>query len=268
MKLTKAQLRKVIRSNLLEAPLMDILPFKNKRDTSSIDSSAPSALYSAAPSVGYKLPSRMKGTEQEKRKNFADAAKVFLADSEDNWYIVVLKNVGYYVDLPYDTIKSPEFLQWMSSLNIPKGSKILVVGQRSVTGDYKTPEWQIVHDVIGHTIESYYSQKITLSQRQSSVQAKISKFLKGYMHMHSMMTWTTLPDEFKIAKSNPEDRMPDIFAAIFANKFNRQKAVSLLNSVNEPGEELCTALYGLVEEWKKSIPYDEPTVIYPFGDDL
>lgn len=258
MKLTKAQLRKLVCSNLLEAPLMDILPFKNKRDTSSIDSSAPS--------VGYKLPSRMKGTEQEKRKNFADAAKVFLADSEDNWYIVVLKNVGYYVDLPYDTIKSPEFLQWMSSLNIPKGSKILVVGQRSVKGDYKTPEWQIVHDIIGHTIESYCSQKITLLKRQSFVQTKIYTFLARYIDLHSTTTWTTLPDEFKIAKSSVSDRMPDIFAAIFANKFNRQKAVSLLNSVDEPGEELCSALYDLVEEWKKSIPYDEPTVIYPFGD--
>ena len=260
MKLTKAQLRKLVQANLLETPLMDIIPFKNKLNPNSTDG--------AAPSVGYRLPSRLKGTEQEKRNQFTDAAKVYLADSEDNWYIVVLKNVGYYDYLPTDTIKSPEFLQWMSSLSIPKGSKILVVGQRSVTGDYRAPKWQIVHDIIGHTIESYYTENILSSQRQSSVQAKISKFFKGYTDLHRYTTWTTLPDEFKLAKSEPDDRLPDIFAAIFANKFDRQKAVSLLNSAGAPGEDLCDALYRLVEEWKKSIPYDDPTVIYPFGNDL
>lgn len=260
MKLTKSQLRKIVRSSLLETPLMDILPFKNRRKPNTDDSSAPS--------VGYRLPSSMRGTEQEKRKQFTDAAKVYLADSEDNWYIVVLKNIGYYDYLPTDTIESPEFLRWMNSLNIPKGSKILVVGQRSVAGDFTAPEWQIVHDIIGHTIESYYEDKFSSQQRSSSAQTKIYKFFKGYKEIHRYKTWTTLPDEFKIAKSNPDDRLPDIFAAIFANKFDRQKAVSLLNSINEPGEELCDSLYGLVEAWKMSIPYDVPTVIYPFGDDL
>jgi hypothetical protein len=260
MKLTKAQLRKIVQANLLETPLMDILPFKNKWNPNSTDS--------VASSVGYRLPSRMKGTEQEKRKNFTNAAKVYLADSEDNWYIVVLKNVGYYDYDPANTIKSPEFLQWMSSLNIPKGSKILIPGQSNLKGDYRAPEWQIVHDIIGHTIESYYTENILSSQIQSSVQAKISKFFRGYPILHQYKTWTTLPDEFKIAKSEPDDRLPDIFAAIFANKFDRQKAVSLLNSAEAPGEDLCDALYSLVEEWKKSIPYDDPTVIYPFGNDL
>lgn len=246
MKLTKAELRKIVRENLLETPLMDILPFKNTCNaTTSYSSDSVSA-----PSIGYRIPSKIKGSELDRRKQFADSAKVLLADSEDNWYIIVLKNVGQDMYLASDTVKSPEFVQWMSSLNIPKRSKILVVGRASFEGDYLAPEWQIVHDIIGHTIDSYYIPDI--------------KFFKGYQKLHSEVTWTTLPNEFKIAKKNIDDRLPDIFAAIFANKFDREKAVSLLNSINEPGEELCDALYNIVELWKMSIPYDKPTIIYPF----
>jgi hypothetical protein len=244
MKLTKAQLRKLVRANLSETPLMDILPFKNKRDDSINVSPR------AGSSIGYRIPSKIKGSEIDRRKQFTDAAKFFLEDSEDNWYIIVLKNVGQDKNLASDTVNSPDFKQWISSLNIPKKSKILVVGRSSYLGDFLAPEWQIVHDIIGHTIDSYYMPNI--------------KFFKGYQHLHGEITWTTLPDEFKISKSDIDDRLPDIFAAIFANKFDREKAVSLLNSINKPGEELCDALYNIVELWKMSIPYDKPTIIYPF----
>jgi hypothetical protein len=259
MKLTKAQLRKIVRTNLLETPLMDIIPFKNKRIRNEFTSSTPS--------IGYKLPSVMKGTEQEKRNQFTDAAKILLADSEDNWYIVVLKNVGYYKYDPSNIIKSPEFLQWMSSLNIPKGSKILIPGQSNLKGDYRTPEWQIVHDIIGHTIYKYYRKEIKTNFEIEGHEEIFNLFEDAYEE-HKNITWQSLPDEFKISKRNPDDRLPDILAAVFANKFDRQKAVEMYEKLNifnmTNVNNSLDALYKIVESWKKSIPYDTPTVVYPF----
>ena len=166
----------------------------------------------------------------------------------------MLKNVGQDKNLASDTVNSPDFKQWISSLNIPKKSKILVVGRSSYSGDFLAPEWQIVHDIIGHTIDSYYIPDI--------------KFFKGYQHLHGEVTWTTLPDEFKIAKSGIDDRLPDIFAAIFANKFDKQKAVEAYEKLEifymPMVEKSIDALYAIVDSFKESVPYDKPTLVYPF----
>ena len=53
----------LIREQILsETPLMDIIPFKNKRDNLQWTNSN-------APSIGYNLPSKLKGTEKEKRNH-------------------------------------------------------------------------------------------------------------------------------------------------------------------------------------------------------
>lgn len=260
MKLTKAELRKIVRENLLETPLMDILPFKNKWEYSVDD-------LDIGPSIGYNLPSKLKGTEKERRKQFADSAKVLLADSEDNWYIIVLKNVGGNPNSMSKVVDSPEFVQWMSSLNIPKGSKILVPGQTSMSGDFRAPEWQIVHDIIGHSIYDHYMNEI---QKKSDVKvnADIINNFDDHFSEHVKITWTSLPDEFKIAKRDFIDRLPDIFAAIFANKFDKQKAVEAYKKLDifymPMVEKSIDALYAIVESFKESVPYDKPTLVYPF----
>jgi hypothetical protein len=250
----------LIREQILsETPLMDIIPFKNKRDNSPwADPSAPS--------IGYNLPSKLRGTEKEKRKQFTDAAKVLLADSEDNWYIIVLKNISGNWGSASKVINNSEFDEWVNSLKIPRRSKIIVPAQVNMTRDYLAPEWQIVHDIIGHTIYEYYATNMrkSFSSERDPENSKIFDLFENYQSLHELMTWTTLPDEFKISKRNKEDRMPDIFAAIFANKFDKQKAISLLNSADEQGEALCNALYKIVEKWKASIPYDKATLVYPF----
>ena len=268
MKLTKAQLRKIVRTNLLETPLMDIIPFKNKRD--NLPWAVPDAAEDpvrSRPTIGYNLPSKMRGTEQEKRKQFTDAAKVLLADSEDNWYIIVIKNISGSWGSSSKVINNPEFDEWMSSLSIPKGSKILVVGQISVSGDYLAPKWQIAHDIIGHTIWRYYRDNIQ-NNLEIEGHEEISNLFEDSYEEHIKITWLSLPDEFKIAKSEPDDRLPDIFAAIFANKFNKQKAVEMYKKLNifdmTNVNNSLDALYKIVEKWKKSIPYDTPTVVYPF----
>jgi len=259
MKLTKAQLRKLVRANLLETPLMDIYPYKNRR--------APNQFISTVPSVGYRLPSALKGTTREKRNQFTTAAKVLLADSEDSWYIIVFKNIGYNNYHPTEIVESPEFLQWMNSLNIPKGSKILVVGQGRIKGDYLAPEWQIAHDIIGHTILQHYRENMKGNFEIEGYEEIFNSF-ENSEEEHLNITWMSLPSEFKISKRNPNDRLPDILAAVFANKFNKQKAVELYRNLNifnmEDVNNSLDALYKIVESWKMSIPYDTPTIVNPF----
>jgi hypothetical protein len=260
MKLTKAQLRKIVRTNLSETPLMDILPFKNKWDYSIDD-------LDIGPSIGYRMASKLKGPEKERRKQFTDAAKVLLADSEDNWYIIVLKSVGGNPNSMSKVVDSPEFVQWMSSLNIPKGSKILVPAQTRMTGDFLAPEWQIVHDIIGHSIYDHYMNEIQKNSKVK-VNADIVNDFDDYFSEHTKITWTSLPDEFKIAKRDVIDRLPDIFAAIFANKFDKQKAVEAYEKLEifymPMVEKSIDALYKIVDSFKESVPYDKPTLVYPF----
>ena len=272
MKLTKAQLRKIVQANLLETPLMDIIPFKNKRDNSpwaapSAGPPLPPPRRLSAPTIGYNLPSKMRGTEQEKRKQFTDAAKVLLADSEENWYIIVLKNISGNWRSASKIINSPEFNEWMSSLNIPKGSKIIIPGQSSATGDYRAPEWQIAHDIIGHTIYRHYRENIKNNLKIEGHE-EISNLFEDSYEEHKNITWLSLPDEFKISKREPDDRLPDILAAVFANKFNKQKAVEIYKKLNifnmTNVNNSLDDLYKIVEKWKMSIPYDTPTLVYPF----
>ena len=257
MKLTKAQLKKLVRANLLETPLMDILPFKNKWEYSVDD-------LDIGPSIGYNLPSKLKGTEKERRKQFADSAKVLLADSEDNWYIIVLKNVGGNPNSMSKVVNSPEFVQWMSSLNIPKGSKILVPGQTRMPGDFRAPEWQIVHDIIGHSIYGYL---IEFRKSPDLKDQEIVNYFNDFAEQ-SNVAWKSLPDEFKIAKRNIDDRLPDILAAIFANKFDREKVVEAYKKLDifymPDVEKGIDTLYTIVDSFKESVPYDKPTVVYPF----
>ena len=219
MSMTYKLIRALIREQILsETPLMDIIPYKAGKPEGNFSSDT-------SPSIGYRLPSKLKGTEKEKRKQFTDAAKVLLADSEDNWYIIVLKyaklqNRGYLSD---DIINSPDFKSWTSSLRIPKGSKIIVPVDPNYEGDYLGPEWQIVHDIIGHTTANAYG-------------GGTKEFREGLQHIYDFWTrmdesivWNTLSKEFKISKRNKEDRIPDIYAAIFANKLDKQLAAKVID---------------------------------------
>jgi hypothetical protein len=260
-------IRLLIRETLLsETPLMDVIPYKGGEPEEGIFP------FKTSPTVGYKLPSKLKGTEKEKRKQFADAAKVLLADSEDNWYIVVLKHAviqGKGLNISKNVINSPDFKSWINSLRIPKGSKIIVPVTPNYEGDYLAPEWQIVHDIIGHTINSAYWDNT------KEFRSGLEQVYDFWSRIDSSIVWEELPQEFKISGRNPEDRDPDIFAAIFANKFDKRAAAGALdehlrftnreNPKNILGADIVDCLVEIVERWKKIIPYDTPTPISPFS---
>jgi hypothetical protein len=255
-------LRSLVKEMLLsETPLMDIYPYKG-----SVDS------MKTKPGIGYQIPKKIKGKEEERRKVFSDEAKVLLADSKDNWYIIVLKNsassdMGYFFqkNYPSNLLKSEEFKEWFKSLKIPKKSKIIVALSAPYKGDFTSSSYAIVHDIIGHSIESrteeaFATHKSSNSRRIQEVFRKIDV---------AKAVWDLLPEEFKISKSDVTDRNPDIYAAIFANKFDKQKAKKAIKAVFEKSgesgvtaEEVIGLMYHIVSYFKKSVPFDKPVAIH------
>ena len=258
-------LRSLVKEMILsETPLMDIYPYKG--------GSVPND--PTAPSIGYKIPKRIKGSESERRKKFTDEAKVLLADSKDRWYIIVLKNAASLFSNTNHAeriVNSKEFDSWIKSLNIPKGSKIIIPNDINVGGDNLDSKWQIVHDVIGHSI----TRKALL---RSGASGELNKEYLSWRYFPEEIFLHAISDEFKI--SNVErDRYPDIFAAIFANKFDKKIAEEKLSdylssftlSKQDPlygmtAKQIIDAMYRNVEDFVKSIPFDKPTLIDTFGN--
>lgn len=274
--MTYSIIRALIREQIIfETPLMDVIPFKNRAASKErkADLGDFHPYQKAKPAIGYKISRKFKGSEEKRRKDFADVAKVLLSNSYDNWYVIVLNDVGdtdSATSHAYEVVESDEFKKWISSLNIPKGSKIIVPSSSRVDRDYLSPEWQIAHDVIGHSIMKHLQLKLWYDL-QSIDDCRL---------FHREVVWETLPDEFKISKHNKIDRLPDIFAAIFANKFDKQKAILAIEN-SKPKyarlyatgtclftklstKEIVDDLEKAVREFVSTIPFDKPTVIDAF----
>jgi hypothetical protein len=262
-------LRSLVKEMLLsETPLMDIYPYKG-----SVDS------MKTKPGIGYQIPKKIKGKEEERRKVFSDEAKVLLADSKDNWYIIVLKNsassdMGYFFqkNYPSNLLKSEEFKEWFKSLKIPKKSKIIVALSTPYKGDFTSSSYAIVHDIIGHSITQKletafdsYKKYEHRKKREIMVNSRLLNVVKA--------VWEILPEEFKISKADVNDREPDIYAAIFANKFDKQKAKKAIEaafeksrelgvSVEVTAEEVIEFMHHIVNYFKKLVPFDKPVAIH------
>ena len=239
MKISKV-LRALIQEQLLsETPLMDVPYYTGKFSSSD----------GRRGSIGSKIPSSIKG--KNRRGQYYDQAKLLLANSKENWYIVVLSDLGQNDD-PADVIKTPEFQTWFKSLNIPKGSKIIVVDALPVVRDYTSANWAFAHDIIGHTIEKKIQRWLSNSDR------------KILYKLHEL-----LPKEFLLSK-DVNDMAPDVYAAIFAGKFPLEKALQATELITdtflnkEQTEEKIRRYYEDVDAWIALIPYDEPTPVVPF----
>ena len=92
----------------------------------------------------------------------------------------------------------------------PRG-KYIVVSFPRLYDDMSLPKWQIVHDIIGHTIEEYHRKQYGSWQEV----AYNPQYKRSLIAVHN-----ALPKEMKIASAGQlgEDRGPDIYAAIFLGK--------------------------------------------------
>ena len=194
------------------------------------------------------------GYEKSQDPAYKDKVIKFFDKTRDPWYIIFLKTTP---DLPKNFEKIGEddksgifkrIKQMQKENNWNPNGKYIVVSFPSFSGDMSSPDWQIVHDVIGHTIEEYH-------RKSYGTWFKVihnPDYKRALRDVHS-----ALPKEMQIAAvpevelARLEDRGPDIYAAIFLGKG------PAIEQVPEDSQWLLKALQEVVDDFKNKIKEGE-----------
>lgn len=194
MRITESQLRRIIREALLsEVPLGDIIPHdippsERRRD------SGKGMPWRDRPSIAH--PASRSQDEKHAGGGYLEIAKDLMLTARDNWVIITPDD---YTD---NRSKGKDFIEWLDSKRkqYPPDTIFAFVGQGSYPDDARTPEWNIVHDLFGHTLEQVY-------QRRPS-RPPLVKGEDITVALHR-----ALPGRYRIS-TDSRDQVPDILAAI------------------------------------------------------
>ena len=197
MRITEGQLRQIIREELIgEAPLDDIITYDvNQRQRSE-----------RTPSIAH--PSTRSRYKRTSGASYMDIARDLMRSTKDNWVIITPSDVR---DL---TVDSPRFKEWLAEKRKqhPAGTIFALVGQSPVSGDFKTPAWAVIHDLLGHSIEN--SGSVDRMRRARAVEG--ARELRLALH-------SALPRELQTSKDK-KDHLPDILAAILLGRLDPDTA--------------------------------------------
>lgn len=159
-----------------------------------------------SPSVGY---------EQSQDPTYKDKVVKFFDKTNDLWYIIFLKTTPSRPKIEKigegDKDGLYERIKQMQTKNKwdPKG-KYIVVSFPPFDDDESSPDWQVVHDIIGHTIERYHQASYGTWHKVVDNPG----YRRELRDVHG-----ALPKEMQIATdAEQEDYGPDIYAAIFLGK--------------------------------------------------
>ena len=196
-----------------------------------------------SPSVGY---------EQSQDPTYKDKVVKFFDKTNDLWYIIFLKTTPSPSKIEkisegdkdglYEIIK-----QMQEKNNWSPNGKYIVVSFPPMSDDMSSPDWQIVHDVIGHTIERYH-------HRHYGTWYKVihnPDYKRALGDVHS-----ALPKEMQIATAtegslDDEDRGPDIYAAIFLGK------APAIEDIPEDSQWLFRAFQEVIDDFRDKIKEGE-----------
>ena len=191
------------------------------------------------PSVGY---------EQSQDPAYKDEVVKFFDKTKDPWYIIFLKTT---LRLPKKFEKIDEddesgifrrIKRMQKDKSWDPNGKYIVVSFPSFSGDMSSPDWQIVHDVIGHTIEEYH--------RKSYGSWHKLVYSPGFQRALNTVH-EALPKEMRISTKNEKDRGPDVFAAIFLGK------APAMEKLPKDGQHVLKVFQGVVDDFKDEIKEGE-----------
>jgi hypothetical protein len=190
MRITEGQLRRIIREEIIgEAPLDDIIKYNvTQRQRSE-----------RTPSIAH--PSTRSRYKRTHGAGYMDIARDLMRSTKDNWVIITPSDTGNN----YLTVNSPRFKEWLDEKRTqhPAGTIFAFVSGTPVGGDFNTPAWAVIHDLLGHSIESN-----TAAVRMR----RIPRALRLALH-------SALPSELQISE-NRDDVLPDILAAILLGRLD------------------------------------------------
>jgi len=192
------------------------------------------------------------GYEKSKDPAYKDKVVKFFDKTRDPWYIIFLKTTP---ELPKNfekigeddesgIFKKIKQMQKENNWN-PNGKYIVVSFPPFGDIDESSPAWQIVHDIIGHTIETKNSSRIRRIQ-----EIPYDKDEDKYPDSLNAI-WSSLPAEMQISEMDEGDRIPDILGAIFLGK------APAIEDIQEDAQWLFKEFIDIVNSFKNQIKEGE-----------
>ena len=245
MRITEGQLRRIIREEILNEapPLIDMPTFEN-----------PFTLDRSEPSIGH--PRTRSRRPKYRRGGYDAIARELMKDTEDNWVIITLSDFRRAKQI----IKADAFKAWLEEKGYPPGTRVLVVAGTPVKGDFRTPAWQIAHDIFGHAIEYEWFSFVRDHRVSDVTVAKITNALHG-----------ALPKEMQLSRpraQGPSDIVPDILGAILLRKFDQETAMQVVDGL--AGDDpvagryyamLVKGLFDSVDKWLQTQTNEDGIII-------
>lgn len=185
MRITERQLRRIIREEIIsETPLDDIITYDVNRRPPRVRS----------PSVAH--PRSRSRYRRVSGKSYMDIARDLMRSTNDNWVIITPSDTGRS-NKTLDTIQFKEWLEEQRKQH-PPGTIFAYAGISPLDNDFKTPEWSLIHDLFGHSLEEALARRPDVNS--------IPDKLVWALHK-------TLPRVLQISRYSA-DQLPDVLAAI------------------------------------------------------
>lgn len=201
MLITEKKLRQMVRSSLIgEAPLDDIITY----DVG--DRPEFSWHRNPRPSIAHR--ETRPDPEDLTDEKYMGIARDLMSSTRDNWVIVTPSDTRNW----HITSNSAKFHDWIKAQRAhhPPGTIFAIATMSPLGGDHNAPEWTIVHDLLGHSIEQNWSR--FYGYKFDSVPLEIV----GALH-------DQLPSKYRVS-DDVDDQLPDILAAILLGHLTRDQA--------------------------------------------
>lgn len=234
MKISQRQLRQLIREFA-----MNEMPLSFGDFTSSGGTPRGSA------SIGRKALSDPMGLE---------AAQVLFKNIDEDWFIVTLEDTAQ----PEVTIQTPEFRQWLDERGAGD-SRVIVVADAPLEGDFDDVLWAIGHDVVGHGIWQLLNDHIP-----AELDPIQSVTMSSAIHQ-------ILPEGLRLGGEG--DVEPDILAGLFLGELDPDVALDAAASAisddpdpHGPASMLVDAYLAAIADWISRFDPGVPILVRPFSD--
>ena len=137
-----------------------------------------------------------------------DIARDLMRSTKDNWVIITPSDTGKSAL----TVKSDGFKEWLAEKRKqhPAGTIFAFSNLSPLGGDFKTPEWSVIHDLLGHSVEASAEGPDGARMRRTPPELLLA--------LHE-----SLPRELQISR-NKSDLLADILAAILLGRLSLDTA--------------------------------------------
>jgi hypothetical protein len=245
MRITEAQLRRIIREEILNEapPLIDMPSFEN-----------PFTLDRSEPSIGH--PRTRSRRPRYRRGGYDAIARELMRDTRDDWVIITLTDFRRVKQF----VETDEFKVWLREKDYPPGTRVLVVAGTPVKGDFRTPAWQIAHDTFGHAIEYEWFRFVRDHRVSDKAIETVTRALHG-----------ALPKGMQLSRPRAQgtlDIVPDILGAIILGKFDQETAMQVVDEL--AGDDpvagryyamLVKGLFDSVDKWLETQATEDGIII-------